>query len=65
MQADGKYHVLTSDPIEMQAHPDREREIIQNAEAVLSVAEGFIRMAPEQWTMTLPVWPEALAQVPD
>jgi KDO2-lipid IV(A) lauroyltransferase len=65
MQADGKYHVLTSDPIEMRPHPDREEEIIQNAETVLSVAEGFIRMAPEQWTMTLPVWPEALTQVPD
>lgn len=65
LQADGKYHVLTSDPIEMQPHPDREEEIIQNAEAVLDVAEGFIRMAPEQWTMTLPVWPEALTQVPD
>ena len=65
MQADGKYHVLTSDPIEMQPHPDHEEERIQNAQAVLGVAEGFIRMAPEQWTMTLPVWPEALTQVPD
>jgi KDO2-lipid IV(A) lauroyltransferase len=62
--ADGKYHFLFSDPIEMQPHPDRRTEIIQNAENVLKVAEGFIRQAPGQWEMTFPVWPEAMSEVP-
>lgn len=62
---DGEYHILTSDLIEMQPHPDRQTELLQNVEAVLQVAEGFIRLAPQQWSMTLPVWPEALDQVPD
>jgi KDO2-lipid IV(A) lauroyltransferase len=61
---DGKYHFLFSDPIEMQPHPDRHTEIIHNAEAVLSVAEDFIRHDPSQWAMTFPVWPDMVDQVP-
>ncbi len=61
---DGKYHFMFSEPIEMQPHPDRRTEIIQNAENVLKVAEGFIRQAPGQWEMTFPVWPEAMNEVP-
>ena len=64
LQADGKYHVLTSEPIEMESHPDRNAEALQNAEKVLSVAEGFIRQAPQQWSISLPVWPETLDLVP-
>ena len=61
---DGKYHLLFSEPIEMQPHPDKCTEIILNAEAILQVAEGFIRQDPAQWAMTFPVWPDALDQVP-
>ncbi len=64
-QPDGKYHLLFSDPIEMQSHPDRHTEIILNAEAILQVAEGFIRQDPAQWAMTFPVWPDILDQVPN
>jgi lauroyl/myristoyl acyltransferase len=63
-EPDGTYHVHTSDLIEMQSHPDREAEILQNAEAVLKIAEQFIQKAPQQWAMTLPVWPDLLEQVP-
>jgi KDO2-lipid IV(A) lauroyltransferase len=63
-KSDGKYHFLFSEPIEMQPHPDRHMEIVQNAENVLKVAEGFIRQAPGQWEMTFPVWPEAMNEVP-
>ncbi len=63
-KSDGKYHFLFSEPIEMQPHPDRHMEIIQNAENILKVAEGFIRQAPGQWEMTFPVWPEAMNEVP-
>jgi lauroyl/myristoyl acyltransferase len=63
-QSDGKYHFLFSEPIEMVTHPDRETEILINAEAILNIAEGFIRQDPCQWAMTFPVWPEAMASVP-
>jgi KDO2-lipid IV(A) lauroyltransferase len=63
-QPDGKYHVLASDLIEMDAHPIRETGAIQNAEKVLNIAEEFIRQSPGQWTMSLPVWPQVLKLVP-
>lgn len=64
LRNDGKYHVLTSEPIEMDSHPDRETETLQNAEKVLRVAEKFIRQVPQQWSISLPVWPEIMNQVP-
>ncbi len=60
----GLYRILTSDYIHLDHHSDRREEIIQNAEAVLRVAEGFICLAPEQWSISQPVWPELQAQVP-
>jgi lauroyl/myristoyl acyltransferase len=63
-QSDGKYHFLFSEPIEMQPHPDRETEIMLNAETILQVAEDFIRQAPSQWAMTFPVWPNVMDLVP-
>lgn len=65
LQEDGKYHLLTSEPIEMEFHANRETQTLLNAEKVLSVAETFIRRAPQQWTMSLPVWPETLTLMPD
>jgi KDO2-lipid IV(A) lauroyltransferase len=64
-QPDGKYHFLFSEPIEMQPHPDRHQEIIRNAEKILQVAEGFVRQDPSQWSMTFPVWPDIMVQVPN
>jgi KDO2-lipid IV(A) lauroyltransferase len=64
MQADGTYHLFISEPIAMRSHPDRQKEILMNAETVLQVAENFIRPVPQQWAMTFPVWPDALNQVP-
>jgi lauroyl/myristoyl acyltransferase len=64
-RTDGKYHFLFSEPIEMQPHPDRHQEILQNAEDVLLIAEGFIRHDPSQWSMTFPVWPDVMDQVPE
>jgi phosphatidylinositol dimannoside acyltransferase len=61
---DGKNHVFTSDPIEMESHPDADTEMLRNAEKVLSIGEDFIRQAPSQWSVSLPVWPEALNQTP-
>jgi len=64
-QLDGRYTVIKSQPIEMESHPDRQVEMLRNAEKVLSIAETFIQKVPHQWTISLPVWPEALEQVPD
>jgi phosphatidylinositol dimannoside acyltransferase len=61
---DQRYHLLFSDPIEMEPHPDRQTEIILNAEKILRVAEGYIRQYPSQWAMTFPLWPDIMDQVP-
>jgi len=64
LQSDGKYHVLSSDLIEMDPQPDREAGVLRNAEKVLSIAENFIRQAPQQWSISMPVWPETLDLAP-
>jgi KDO2-lipid IV(A) lauroyltransferase len=63
-QPDDTYHFMVSDPIQMQHHPDRRMQITTNAEAVLKVAEDFIRLAPQQWSISYPVWPELVERVP-
>jgi lauroyl/myristoyl acyltransferase len=63
-QTDGKYRVLSSEPIEMESDSDRERGILHNAENVLKQAEIFIRLAPQQWNVPLPLWPDLLENVP-
>ncbi len=61
---DGRYHVRTSELIEMESDPDYEQGIVRNAERVLKDAEKFIMQAPEQWSMSLPVWPDLMDDVP-
>lgn len=63
-QDDARYRFLVSDPIHMQQFRDRSSEIIRNAEEVLKVAEGFIRQAPQQWTMSRSFWPALMNLVP-
>lgn len=60
----GGYRLEISDPIWMKAYPDLHTEYIKNTEAVLRVAEGYIRAYPDQWLMFYPVWPESLSEVP-
>jgi lauroyl/myristoyl acyltransferase len=64
LQEDGKYHVFASDCMEMDSHPDPEVETLRNAEKVLYIAEEFIRRAPQQWSVPLPVWPQVMNLVP-
>ncbi len=64
LRPDGKYHLMTSEFIEIDPHPNRDKETRQNAEKVLNIAESFIRQAPQQWSASLPVWPEVLDLVP-
>jgi len=63
-QPDGKNHVMTSEPIEMEPCSDPDEELMRNAEKILRVGESYIRQAPRQWGMTLPVWPAALGMIP-
>ncbi len=53
-----------SDPLLLDRHPDPHEELMVNAEKILKVIEGFIRVDPTQWMMFLPVWPEAENEVP-
>ena len=64
LQGDGKYHVFASEFIEMDSHPDVDLAMLQNAEKVLSAAEEFIRLVPQQWSVPLPVWPQVMDLVP-
>jgi lauroyl/myristoyl acyltransferase len=64
LQPDGKYHVFASDLIEMDFCPNSDEAILRNAEKVLAIAETFIRRAPQQWSVPLPVWPESMDLVP-
>jgi KDO2-lipid IV(A) lauroyltransferase len=57
------YKLLSSDPIEMIPCHDRDDELLLNAEVACRQAEEYIRLAPEQWSMSFPVWPEALEEV--
>jgi len=53
-----------TDPILLDHRPDSHEELVINAEKILKVIEGFIRVDPTQWMMFLPVWPEAETEVP-
>jgi KDO2-lipid IV(A) lauroyltransferase len=64
MDTNGFYTIQVSPPIYMKPNPDRNLELISNAEAVLTVAEQFISRAPQQWAMFFPVWPALSETVP-
>ena len=64
-QPDGRYHVFCSERLEMERYSDPEKQILQNAERVLREAEKFIRMAPQQWNVPMPVWDESLTEIND
>jgi len=61
---DGLYQIQFSEEIELQPDTDRQKELVCNAERVLEVAASFIRQTPEQWSITLPAWPEVLPELP-
>lgn len=63
LDADGCYHILTSDYMEMRAFDDRHREMLYNAEMILERAVEIVRQAPYQWAVNYPVWPETAAEI--
>jgi KDO2-lipid IV(A) lauroyltransferase len=63
-QKNGIYKLFSSETMEMEQGADHETGILLNAEGVLRQAEHFIRMAPQQWNIPLPVWPDLLDKGP-
>jgi KDO2-lipid IV(A) lauroyltransferase len=58
MDPDGTYQFRHSEPLEMKQYGNRLETIQLNAERVLHKVEEYIKIAPEQWLMFYPVWPE-------
>lgn len=56
--------VDVSPQVEFEYFEDAHEELVNNAEKVLTIAEQFIRLDPSQWMMFLPVWPDAINEVP-
>jgi KDO2-lipid IV(A) lauroyltransferase len=63
MNPDGSYGFKHSGPIELKRYNNKLDEIKLNAEMVLKVVEDFIKLAPEQWLMFYPVWPDLQQEV--
>ncbi len=58
------YTLECSGPVFMKPYKDAVEEIEKNAEAVLRLAEPYIRSHPTQWAMTYPLWSFALEKMP-
>ena len=54
----GHYEILANPQMEMVRTGDREHDARVNVQRVLSQIEGFVRMAPDQWMVFTPVWPD-------
>jgi KDO2-lipid IV(A) lauroyltransferase len=62
MEPDGSYGFRSSEPIELKKYQNKLDDIRLNAERVLKRVEEFIKLAPEQWLMYYPVWPDILKE---
>ncbi len=64
MNSEGRYEVVYSDPVKIEKTGDRTGDMIHNGERVMSIAEEYIRLAPNQWSMYYPVWPQVQDSLP-
>jgi lauroyl/myristoyl acyltransferase len=62
MKPDGTYGFLFSGPLPLKKYRNKMEDIKLNTEMVLEHVEKFIRMAPRQWLMYYPVWPDLLSE---
>ena len=60
MEPDGTYGFRCSEPIVLKNYQNKLDDIRLNAESVLKKIEEFIKLAPEQWLMYYPVWPDVM-----
>jgi KDO2-lipid IV(A) lauroyltransferase len=64
MNEENRYEIVYSEAVHMDRIGDRHENMIHNGEKVLEIAAGFIRLAPNQWSMYYPVWPEIQDSLP-
>jgi len=62
MRPDGSYGLRLSKPIMLIKYGNKLDDILLNAERVLKKIEEFIKLAPEQWLMYYPVWPDQMIE---
>lgn len=55
---EGKYGFMLTDPIPLKKYFNKLDTILLNAEMILKEVEKFIKIAPEQWLMYYPAWPD-------
>jgi len=58
--ADGRYRLLASDPIEMVGDKNDPAALQENAERCLAAIEPWIAERPTQWAMPHTVWPDVV-----
>jgi lauroyl/myristoyl acyltransferase len=56
LAADGIYEIDIAPPLEMEHVGRRADDVRHNMRRILDILEGYIREAPEQWLMLVPVW---------
>lgn len=64
MRPDGVYTIHASEPIYLRSYSNHHAEVLNNVQAILEVAEDYIRRAPYQWGMSFPVWPDLFPSLP-
>jgi KDO2-lipid IV(A) lauroyltransferase len=62
MEPNGTYGFKYKGPIELKKYKSKIDNIKLNAEMILKEIEEFIRLAPEQWLMYYPVWPDLIKE---
>jgi KDO2-lipid IV(A) lauroyltransferase len=62
-EASGMYGVEITEPFDLIRTGNPMKELVVNAERVLSILESFIKRRPHQWLMFYPVWPQFLDEV--
>ena len=62
MEKNGNYGFRISEPIELEKYRDKMDNLFLNAERVLKQVEEFIKLAPTQWLMYYPVWPDLMSE---
>lgn len=61
---DNRYQVICAPPVHVEPNPDRDAELVGNAEVILKHAEDIIRPRVSDWCMFYPIWPELADEVP-
>lgn len=59
-QPDDTYILEASQPIWMESVKNRENEVLENTERILTTAGEYIMRYHKQWAMFYPIWPEFL-----